>query len=248
MQDGEELPAEDETRESTGDAEQATEGEPSEPPPKRTAAPGWDEPSAVLKTHVAGKPQQPWQVELHELGLSFRGEGQDENVSRDDLSAMKLQATTNMFLLRIKLAVGKRLLVLERNDAVTLARWLGPSAGAKALTSPWFLIFLGILYTVGSLPMDADPVLGIPASPLDPFGLALGLSALLVGVLGKLRPHRFLVLVDTIWIGALALMLGWDVYRGSSMWWLALAALLGLAVVGHYRLFGVLQEAAKTDS
>ncbi len=233
MQDGEELAAQDD----------------GEPAPERAAAPpGWDEPSAVIEAQVAGKPHERWHVELHELGIMFRGEGQDENVSRDDLSGLKLQATTNMFLLRIKLAVGKRMLVVQRDDAVKVARWLGRSAGARALTSPWFLIFLGVLYTVGSLPMAADPNLGTPASPLDPFGLALGLSALLVGAVGKIRPHRYLVLIDTIWIAALAAMLVWDVKQGSSMWWLALAAALVLAVVGHYRLFGVLQEASKEDS
>jgi hypothetical protein len=129
----------------------------------------------------------------------------------------------------------RRILQLEPPSFRELQAWIGKDLLVRMELRKRFgwVLVIGVILILGSLPFPADPAAGIPAAPLQPVGLALGAVLILESLLARLRPDRIYVLLDSGWFAVLAADTVLDVVLGASPYWaLAITLQVWLAWTG----------------
>ena len=194
----------------------------------------------------ARKPEWRLSVYADRLRLSPPGDGPPQDVPSAELSE-KVTVQDFLFIRRcvvVKLGKKKRIFQLEPEDFATFTQWLGPPTAAdlkRALKKrlAWVLP-IGCLIVLASVPMGGDRAAGIEPLPFDPVGFVLGGSLLLMGILSKWMPHPVFFLFDSFWFLALASNLSYQIFTGRSWLWIILVLfqlLLVLGGIGEYRRF-----------
>ena len=130
-----------------------------------------------------------------------------------------------------------------------LKDWLGPPGHDQLKAelrrrSGWTLA-MGIIFLYLALPASGNPAADLPARPLSPFMLILGLLPLAMWAIARFRPHAAFFLVDAAWFSALGGSLVWRIWQGESLWWLLVVALNSLMILGAWTLY---QKYSKTLS
>jgi hypothetical protein len=208
-----------------------------------------DATASVALTDVT---KRHWQLELcpDRLQLVQTGSSESLNVARQDVRA-KIGLHTSLTS-RIMMTVrggdgGKRALFFVSEDALAkIAQWLGVNRAAALLTRPfsWVAILVGIVWLLASIPLAGAPEEGIEATPFDTFRCLVGLASLVVGIAGRIRAHRSVVLLYALWCLAVASDNARSVLADdSSPAWLIPSALLVTIGFGHFRFYRVLGRA-----
>lgn len=83
---------------------------------------------------------------------------------------------------------------------------------------------IGILFLLGSLPVEADPAAGVEAVPFDLFFALMGGLLLVQGAAAQKWPHDVFLLLDSIWFAALTVSSVLGILDGGNVLW-------GLAVI-----------------
>ncbi|MFB3903968.1 MAG: hypothetical protein ACE15E_10985 [Acidobacteriota bacterium] len=124
---------------------------------------------------------------------------------------------------------------LDRHDFTDVKAWLGPPTirTMKATLKQQLAwgIGVGLFLLLSSLPKPADPEANLQALPFDPVSGALGLSLILLRLLGWLHPCRELFLADAAWFLLLGGKVGYDVLSGSSSIWLAVTVICVVSAI-----------------
>jgi hypothetical protein len=113
-----------------------------------------------------------------------------------------------------------------------LKDWVGQSLLLRGVLKQrlgWALP-LGILFLLGSLPVEADVAAGVDASPFDVFSALMGGFLLMQGAAAQTWPHAFFLLLDSIWFAVLAVSSVLGIVGGDSVFW-GLAVMLQLWLV-----------------
>jgi hypothetical protein len=209
--------------------------------------------TALEATEVT--PKKPrWRLELAPEGL--RGEREDG--ASFEIPRSELLRRVNVFdspLARRVLAVRdpKFILQLEPSSYRELEAWLGKDLLLRMELRKrlaW-VVPIGIILILGSLPLPADPAAGIEGAPLQLLGLVLGAILVVQGLLSRLRPDRIYLLLDSGWFTVLAVDTVLDVAFGASPFWtpvIALQAFLAAVTFRAWRRFGKMESAQKAQS
>ena len=191
-----------------------------------------------------------WKLLLHpdRLRLDAQSDEPVQEVMRAEL-AEKVRLTRSLSMkpcVTVKLGKKTRSFYLTHDDFAALKEWIGPPTAADLKVAlkrrfAWVLP-IGILFVVTSLPMRGDPAAGIEPSPFDLLGFTLGASLILLATLSRRIPHRNFFLLDSLWFQVLAGDLVYRICTGSSWVWVFVVLLLvSLARSGilEYRRFSV---------
>ncbi|HEO65061.1 MAG TPA: hypothetical protein ENI73_04230 [Spirochaetes bacterium] len=89
-----------------------------------------------------------------------------------------------------------------------------------------WVILLGIFIFLSSLPIPADTELALEALPIDIFGIFLGLTLVILGIISKIWKVYLLFLLDSLWLFLVSMKLLYDVSNGYSIYWLILLIIL----------------------
>jgi hypothetical protein len=208
--------------------------------------------TALEATEVT--PKKPrWRIELAPEGL--RGEREDGasfEIPRSEI--LRRAKVFDSPLARRVLVVRKPkfILQLEPSSYHELEAWLGKDLLRMELRKrhAW-VVPIGIILILGSLPLPADPAAGIEGAPLQLLGLALGAILIVQGILSRLRPDRIYLLLDSGWFTVLAADTVLDVAFGASPYWtpvIALQALLAAVSFRAWRRFGKMESSQKAQS
>ena len=127
---------------------------------------------------------------------------------------------------------------LERSQFALLKEWLGPPTirGLKVALKKrlnWCLP-IGILFVLTSIPLPADPEVGLEAVPFDAVSAFLGASLIAITILARIWFRRILFLLDGVWLSLLALDATVGIFRGDSLWWAISVIALILGAKGGF--------------
>ena len=127
---------------------------------------------------------------------------------------------------------------LERSQVALLKEWLGPPTirGLKVALKKrlnWCLP-IGILFVLTSIPLPADPEVGLEAVPFDAVSAFLGASLIAITILTRIWFRRILFLLDGVWLSLLALDATVGIFRGDSLWWAISVIALILGAKGGF--------------
>ena len=127
---------------------------------------------------------------------------------------------------------------LERSQVALLKEWLGPPTirGLKVTLRRrlnWCLP-IGILFVLTSIPLPADPEVGLEAVPFDAVSAFLGASLIAITILARIWFRRILFLLDGVWLSLLALDATVGIFRGDSLWWAISVIALILGAKGGF--------------
>ncbi|GMT49108.1 MAG: hypothetical protein IEMM0008_0647 [bacterium] len=103
-----------------------------------------------------------------------------------------------------------------------------------------WVILLGIFIFLSSLLMPADTELALEALPIDIFGMFLGSSLIILGIISKIWKRYILFLLDSLWLFLVSADLIYDVSKGESIYWLILLIILipfALKGFSEYKLY-----------
>jgi len=112
---------------------------------------------------------------------------------------------------------------LERSQVALLKEWLGPPTIRRLKVAlrrrlKWCLP-VGIMFVFTSIPLPADPEVGLEAVPFDAVSAFLGASLIAITILTRIWFRRILFLLDGVWFSLLALDVTVGIFRGDSLWW-----------------------------
>ena len=132
----------------------------------------------------------------------------------------------------------KGVIELERSQVALLKEWLGPPTirGLKVALKKrlnWCLP-IGILFVLTSIPLPADPEVGLEAVPFDAVSAFLGASLIAITILARIWFRRILFLLDGVWLSLLALDATVGIFRGDSLWWAISVIALILGAKGGF--------------
>lgn len=188
-----------------------------------------DSPSQYRAIEV-GRQQRPWLLRLFPQGLRLEAED-----GRDSIHVLREQAVPSLHLLDGLLArrvlslrrPRKLVLKLELEGFRALRRWIGPADCLRiALRGRLsYALPIGTLFLLTSIPLPADPTRGAAAVPFDAVSAIMGAALLLNGLLARIKPHRVLLLLDSLWFLTLAAQTAYRIGGGASWLWAVLIAL-----------------------
>jgi len=152
-------------------------------------------------------------------------------------------ALTGTPLLSLRLAGERIVLVMEEKDVKELVRGLGSQAAATTAVSVnanWDMLIgaLIVFTSVQSLVAPPDDV--AISVPLEGVRLAVGLLAVVTGLLGRLRPRRGLLLLDSVWMAALVADALHNLVFGEGLAWALLTAIMVPVAWGRIRIYQLL--------
>jgi hypothetical protein len=135
----------------------------------------------------------------------------------------------------------RRTFQLDDASLRALREWLGPEVLLKvALRSRLMAaIPVGAFWMVTSVPLGCEKALGVDTpTPVDPFGLVMGIMLFVIGFVAQSKPHRVFFLLDSIWFLALSAQITMRVIAGTDgPFWLIFAAWCVLLIVSGVQLF-----------
>jgi hypothetical protein len=184
-----------------------------------------------------GRVERSWHLSLGEGIVATSGDSATFVLRRDEV-AQSVVILDGLFLRRtvsFKKPVGK-VLRLDPQSFQTFTDWLGyqPTLALSLKQRYAWLIAIGVLFVLSSLPLAGDPQKGIAPIPFHPLDMGLGLSLVLIGVLSRRRPHRIYFLLDSAWFLILAISTSHNIVAGSSPFWLVVVLLqLSLVASGY---------------
>ncbi len=130
---------------------------------------------------------------------------------------------------------------LDRDDFNEVKAWLGPptirTLKASLRQQMAWGIGVGLFLLLSSLPKPADPEASLQSLPFDPVSGALGISLILVRLLGCLYPCKEIFLADAAWFLLLGGKVGYDVLSGSSSIWLIVTLLCVVGAVSGFEKY-----------
>ncbi len=164
------------------------------------------EADALTLAAVDGPPSESIQI--------LRADAEEKIVLHEWLSFKNLVITIQ----KEKVVIG-----LERSQFALLKEWLGPPTirGLKVALKKrlnWCLP-IGILFVLTSIPLPANPEVGLEAVPFDAVSAFLGASLIAITILARIWFRRILFLLDGVWLSLLALDATVGIFRGDSLWW-----------------------------
>jgi hypothetical protein len=191
--------------------------------------------------------RQRWRLDLGAERLRFASDEAVIDVVREriDDALSIVHAAGSKPLLRLKDAEHKKRhhFKLEPEQFAVLGAWVGRKRMTRlsVVGFAWIGIIVGVLWILGSLPMQADLENSIEAVPFSIPGLLLGVLALGAGIMAKLAPMRGVLVADAAWCVGASIDSVWDVlYADSSPVWLIVPIILLGVAYGQLRLFGLL--------
>jgi len=127
---------------------------------------------------------------------------------------------------------------LERSQVALLKEWLGPPTIRRLKVAlrrrlKWCLP-VGIMFVFTSIPLPADPEVGLEAVPFDAVSAFLGASLIAITILTRIWFRRILFLLDGVWFSLLALDVTVGIFRGDSLWWAISVIALILGAKGGF--------------
>lgn len=191
--------------------------------------------------------RQQWKLQVFPDVLRF--DSSDGKAHVDVVrSATSEKTTIHDFLfmkrcLEVK-ADKKRVFQFSPVDFATLMDWIGPPTerdlGAALKRRFAWILPVGILFVLSSLPLSGDPAAGIEPLPFDPISCGLSIGLIAVGVVSRFVAHRVLFLVDSLWFLILAGSTTYNIFAGSNWLWMIMVLLqisLVASGVKQYRRF-----------
>lgn len=170
-----------------------------------------------------GKDPQAWTIALteHEVRGRSGPKRSSFTIGRDSLLA-KLSIVDGIFAPHcLSIKNPKVLLRLDPDGFRALKDWVGQHLllqGVLKQRLGWALP-IGILFLLGSLPVEADVAAGIDAIPFDVFSALMGGFLLMQGAAAQKWPHPFFLLLDSVWFASLAVSSVLDIVGGASVFW-----------------------------
>jgi hypothetical protein len=189
--------------------------------------------SAVEK----GRSTKSWTISLGERLTATCVDGGNFSLRREEVvkNLVILDGLIFRRTLSFKKPV-KKILQMDSQSYIAFENWLGFKTVLTMFLKQRFswIIAIGVLFIIGSLPMPGDAQTGIKAIPFNPLNCGMGFSLLLIGFFSKRFPDRMYFLVDSGWFFLLAITTLIDAFRkGSSIFWLIFVMLqLSLVVSG----------------
>ena len=149
----------------------------------------------------------------------------------------------------------KRVFQFGPVDFATLMDWIGPPTQRDLVVAlkrrfAWVLP-VGILFVLISLPLSGDPDAGIEPLAFDPISCGLGIGLIAIGVLSRFIAHRVFFLVDSLWFLILAGNITYNIVFGSNWLWMIMVVLqLSLVASGveQYRRFQPVRPSSAAQS
>lgn len=190
-----------------------------------------------LEATEASKDAPAWTIALADHELRGRSEAKRASftITRDSLLA-KLSIVDGFFAPRcVSVRNPKVVLRLQPDAFRALKDWVGQQLLLRGVLKQrlgWALP-IGILFLIGSLPVEADVAEGIEAMPFDVFSAVLGGLLLVQGAASQKWPHHVFLVLDSAWFAALMVSSILDIVNGADMLWgLAIAMQLWLIYSG----------------
>ena len=175
-----------------------------------------------------------WTVSLDAESLTIAAVNGDElfqitRAEAEEKAELRESRLTNPFLV-VSIPKKKVIFKLDQAQAAALKEWLGPPTmvGLKAALRRrlrWS-VPIGILFVLASLPLPANPEMGLEAVPFDPVSGFFGVSLLALSILTRFWHGRILFLLDGVWFSLLAVNVASGIYRGDSPWWMTIVIVL----------------------
>jgi hypothetical protein len=139
----------------------------------------------------------------------------------------------------------RRTFQLDETSFKALQEWLGPAILLKLALRARLMaaIPVGAFWMVTSVPLGCEKALGVETpTPVDPFGLVMGVVLFVMGFVAQTRPHRVFFLLDSVWFMALSAWILVRIAVGTDgPFWLIFVAwcvMLVVAGVQSFRRFG----------
>jgi hypothetical protein len=154
-------------------------------------------------------------------------------------------------ILAVTLAPGRKLFRLDPAGYAAYEAWAGPPTMEdlrKSLKRRFgWSVALGALIILTSVPLPGDPEAGVPALPLNPLTLAMGIALIAAGLMSRLMPSRVFILADCLWIAIAAVTTVENLLESPGIFGAVLLALQANYVVmsiQDYRRYGAMKEEA----
>ena len=138
---------------------------------------------------------------------------------------------------------------LEPEVFAKVQAWLGPLTIEDLKVSlkcriRWMLS-IGAIFVFLSLPIDNQP--------FAPMSFGLGLALFLTGAIAKIRPHRFVFAVESLWFCLLAgnsifAIVAWNAFGPWRLFVLCVELSLAVQAILDFRRFADLKTAADDES
>lgn len=184
-----------------------------------------------------------WRLSLFDDRLQLRSHaGTTLDVIRREALPLRLLVVDSLLAPRtivVSFADGdRRSFQLEVEEFEQFREWLGPPTRADLLIALnrrlRFMLPVGLILMLFALPVLGDP------PQTDFIALGMGAALVMLGLLNRYRPSRWLFLFDAAWFCGLSLRILVDITRGASEWWF-IFIILGLWLtssgVTHFRAF-----------
>ena len=177
-----------------------------------------------------------WKVTLEADALTLAAvdgpPSESIQILRADAEEKIVLQESRFFFRHLVITIQKEKVVieLEPSQVALLKEWLGPPTirGLKVALKKrlnWCLP-IGILFVLTSIPLPADPEVGLEAVPFDAVSAFLGVSLIAITILTRIWFRRILFLLEGVWLSLLALSVTVHIFRGDSLWWAILVIVL----------------------
>ncbi|MCA9520595.1 MAG: hypothetical protein KC609_06465 [Myxococcales bacterium] len=184
-----------------------------------------------------------WQLSLYSDRLQLRSHGGTVlDVIRREVLPLRLLVVDSLLAPRtivVSFSDGdRRSFQLEREEFDQFRGWLGPPTRADLIIALnrrlRFMLPIGLMLMLLSLPIAGDP------PKADFIGMGMGAVLVVLGLLNRYKPSRWLFLIDAAWFCGLSLRILFDITRGASEWWFVFI-ILGLWLtssgITHFRVY-----------
>lgn len=146
----------------------------------------------------------------------------------------------------------KRVFQFTAVDFATLTDWIGPPTQRDLVVAlkrrfAWVLP-VGILFVLSSLPLSGDADAGIEPLAFDPIFCGLGIGLVTTGALSRFVAHRVFFLVDSLWFLILAGNITYDILAGASWLWMILVLLQITLVASGFMQYRRFQSVRPSSS
>ena len=184
-----------------------------------------------------GPVQRSWKLSLGEGIVATSGDSATFVLSRDEVGK-SVVIMDGLFFRRtvsFKKPVGK-ILRMDAQSFEAFADWFGyPPMLRLCLKQRYsWIIAIGVLFVLSSMPLPGDPQKGILPISWKPLDFGLGTSLVLIGILSKKLPHRIYFLLDSVWFLLLSISTVHDILKDSSPFWLIIVLVqLSLVASGY---------------
>jgi hypothetical protein len=169
-----------------------------------------------------------WRLRIRpaDLALFEPNESQPLVILRE---RMQTDAMLSEALQVLALKTPKRVtLKLSPEAMAAVVDWLGEGRLAAFYLKQRYswVLAIGVIWILASLPLPGDPESGVDSVPLDSFGMGMGVALTIAWGVAKWRPHPALFLVDSLWFLCLTAYLTLQVWHGRSGLWMILVVML----------------------